>query len=419
MTKILHIVNSNVLNGGIGTVLSYLDKGLNKRSYSSSVMKTYASEMGKFGYEALKGREFDSFTHSRKDLQDTLSEQDILHVHGVPSYRMLEALDALRREGRCPKVVNTCHSSVKKELSAHLERCEDANDRTEIEKMIENGMRETPARFVDTYWGSAIHRQGRVMEVADVVQHMNGAYKDEIIAEYAARDAGKHVVVYNGVDIIPEVTARPKKKRVLYSGRFAHEKGIDEFIEALPSILTAHPDTEVKIAGGDRAGITVDKYKKKAEALFQREFGRARSDKHLDRITFTGWVDSAKMADNYDWCDFLVVPSKDESFCLAIAEALNHERIPIMTRTPALHELYLSHGAGIGIKPEMRNPRGIAETVGWALDSTDPELLDLIAKTGRRLVAEKYSLNKVMEEQMHVYEKLRASAATSSRGFSN
>ncbi len=407
--NILHVVNNHALGGGIGTVISYLDQGLNDSGeLCSSVLKTRADEFGRNGYETLESDgNIGGHIYSPSHLEQELSQYDIIHVHGVPSYRVLEAIDSLKRRGKSPKIVNTCHSSVKKELEAYLDNTEDESDVNELKTMVRNGILTAPGRFNDTFWGSAIYRQERIMTEAGVVQHMNYSYLNDIIKEYCAEDnRHKHCVVYNGIKVLPDdsITARPKKKRILYSGRFAAEKGIDGFIEALPNVFSKHPDAEVKLMGGDLDGIVVEKYNHKLQELMKAKFGEERSQKLLDRVEFTGWIsDPQEIHRNYDWCDYLVMPSKDESFCLAIAEALNHQRIPIMTNTNSLNELYLSHGVGFGISPSERNGIGIAKVINSVLSNTNQAGLDFMARKGRELVSSKYSLEQVLQQQLEVY----------------
>ncbi|MBT3298170.1 glycosyltransferase family 4 protein [archaeon] len=409
--NILHVVNSQALGGGIGTVLDYLDQGLNQTgTYQSSILKTNADDIGRDGYEQVeKDGMPGNFIYDQKFLEQEISNYDIIHIHGVPSYRILEAIDSLRKKGYCPKIVNTCHSSVKKEVEAYLETSDETEDVKCLKDMVDYGLMQDPGRFNETYWGSAIYRQEKVMTFADRVQHMNRSYLDEIVSEYSAEEnMFKQRVVYNGIDVIPErkITSRPKKKRILYSGRFAIEKGIEELIESLPKILAEHPDAEIKLMGGDKEGKVTNYYKEKTEALFRESFGSQASN-YLDKINFTGWLtDKQHIEDCYDWCDFLIAPSKDESFCLAVAEALNHQRIPIMTNTPSLNELYLSNNTGIGIEPENRDAEGIANVVNKALSEIGSIAMSENAREGRKLVTERYSLDAVMDQQIRLYEEL-------------
>lgn len=408
--RILHVMNDFASNGGVGTVVTSLESNLNDRGYENNILLSKADDNGKFGFERIKKEGvFEEFIYNLNFLAQELSQYDIIHIHSIPSFRILEAIDSLKSKGKCPKIVNTCHSNVKRELAAHLEITEDNYDITCLETMINDGMLNNPFHFVDTFWGSGIFRQERIMSLADKVQHMCSAYLNQTVEGYQAHiNAHKHTVVHNGVTIMPDadVTPMPKKKRLLYSGRFAKEKGFDKLVEALPEIIAAHPDVEVTLMGGDKQGELVAAYKVKVNALFQEKFG-VEGQEQLQKIKFTGWVtDKEEMNSHYQWCDFLLVPSIDESFSLVTAEALNHQRIPIMTNTESLNELYLSNGAGISISPDKRNKQGIAEKVNLVLSAIHDNWVDEMAKTGRELVKERYSLEDSINEQIKVYKEV-------------
>ena len=204
MARILQIVNNRALAGGIGTAIDYLAKPSLAREYSTAVLTWQADELGREGHEIIKRENatFDDVIQSSRFLAQELAQYDLLHIHSIPSYRILEVIDILQQEGRCPKIVNTCHSSVKKELVAHLERSRGTPDGNDVEEMIQQGMMDCSGKFMDTYWGSAIYRQERVMTLADKVQHMNEAYRDNIITEYRAEEVRKKHMLLSIMELV-------------------------------------------------------------------------------------------------------------------------------------------------------------------------------------------------------------------------
>ena len=71
---------------------------------------------------------------------------------------------------------------LKENLDALLEKDERIKkDFKELKYFREHDILNNPSRFADTYWGSAIYRQEQIMTIADSVQHMNEAYKNDII----------------------------------------------------------------------------------------------------------------------------------------------------------------------------------------------------------------------------------------------
>lgn len=418
--KVLHIANKNALGGGIGTVINYLREGINQSDefHADSLFTTYNHKNHRPGKTKFAKGLNQEKNISEGELEDLIGNYDVIHVHGIPHYGILEHLQKIKKKkGKIPKIVNTAHSSVKQEFLAQYENAQKNSeeelkkDFKELKYLKDNNVLKNPSPFADTYWGSAIYRQEQIMSLADSVQHMNEAYKKEIIEEYAASEnEEKHKIIPNGVKVINNYKERPKKKRLLFVGRFAKDKGIDELIDSLPLILEKHPDAEIRLVGGDKSGKLVNKYKEKTKKLIQDHFkGKSTEEinKYLSKIDFTGWVtDKNKLHEHYQWTDYVLIPSKAESFSLSASEALMHKRIPVMTKTKALDDLYISKGIGLGIHPDKRHGEGIAEAIDNILKKDHSEEYDNLTEKGRKFVIENYSFEKMIENQLKSYREL-------------
>jgi glycosyltransferase involved in cell wall biosynthesis len=416
--KVLNIVEENSLHGGIGTVMDYLTEGVNdsKDFESDSLFTRYSHKKHRPGKTTLKSNKGIKVMNnwSANDLEDLVEDYDVVHVHGVPHYGILEVLENVKNKG--VKIVNTAHSSVKQEFLAQYEAAEKgktAKLRKEykaLKRFKDRNILNNPSPFGDTYWGSAIFRQEKIMTLADSVQHMNEAYKNDIIDEYSAEEnAHKHTVIPNGVKTIKGTVERPRKKRIMFMGRFAKDKGIDEFVDALPGIFEQHPDAEVKFVGGDKSGRLVGRYRNKVKRKLEKHFKKDDIDisKLLRRVHFTGWVTSKKKLQNhFQWTDYVIIPSRAESFSLVASEALMHKRIPIITRTKAMDDLYVSKGVAFGIEEKDRHGEGIAQTVNQILDHDDSKKHHEMAARGRKFVLANYSVDKMIERQLDSYRKL-------------
>jgi len=430
--KVLHIVNENALGGGIGTILDYLTEGINKSKEFSSdnlitnyeVKRVGKDESGNPKYlsrpkdsklkihnSSGKIQEVQNVTH--KDLERLLENYDIVHVHGIPHYGILEHLEKLK--GKHPKIVNTAHSSVKQELLAQYENAKKEGKEYEfnsLKYLLENNILNDPTKFEGNYWGSAIHRQEKVMTLGDSIQHMNESYMNSIIGEYHAEEnKDKHTVIPNGVKISErETKKRPQKKRILFVGRFSKEKGIDELIDSIPYILESNPDAEIRLVGGDKEGKLIKEYQNKLNIKI-KEFIKKNPHKNLEeilgKVKFTGWIsDKNELKKHYEWADYVVIPSYAESFSLTASEALLNGRIPVMTATPALKNLYIDKGIGLGIELEKRHGKGIAETMNKILEKDKTNEYDALIEKGKKYVKENYSYKKMIENQINSYKKI-------------
>ncbi len=431
--KVLHIVHENALGGGIGTIVDYLNEGINKEKDFSSdtlitnyeVRKNGKDESGnqkylsrpkdsKLNIHGEKGGVKESTLIKHENLENILGKYDLIHVHGIPHYGILEHLESLKNK-KGPKIVNTAHSSVKQEFLAQYENSKRENKKEETESLkylLENNILNDPSKFGENFWGSAIYRQEKIMTLADSIQHMNESYMNSIINEYMAEEnRDKHHVIPNGVKLFrSKIKERPKKKRILFVGRFSKEKGIDELIDSIPYILEKNPDAEIRLVGGDKEGKVVEEYKQKLRYKINK-FIKKNPEKNLeemlDKVKFMGWIsDKNEIKKHYEWADYVLIPSYAESFSLSASEALLHGRIPIMTATPALKDLYIDKGIGLGIEPEKRDGKGIGETINKILEKDKTNEYDELIKKGNEYVKENYSYEKMIKNQIDAYKKI-------------
>lgn len=440
--KVVHVVSKYAMGGGIGTVVNYLQEGLNStpdfksdllttsyeqrvKGVSSEGLPYYEKRVKELNLQTSEG----SANMGESDLEKSLSSYDVVHVHGIPDESILRTLKNIKGKSKSPKIVNTAHSSVKQEfLTQYASVMQDWNDSEKrkqnpqeegkliyeyraMKHFMDSRMLENPAPFNETYWGSAIDRQEQIMSLADSVQHMNEVYKQTIIEEYHAHEnKGKHIVIPNGVKKIEgDISSRPHKKRILFVGRFAKEKGIDELIDSLPYLLEMHPDASFRIVGGDPEGKLVEDYKEKARQKISNHFkvtGKALED-ILVKVEFPGWIsDKQALKQHYLWSDYVIVPSSAESFSLTASEALMYKRIPILTATPALKDLYIDKGIAFGINPDKRTGKGIAETLSEILKDDSSGKNDMVVEKGHKFVNENYSFEKMIASQVGSYKKL-------------
>jgi glycosyltransferase involved in cell wall biosynthesis len=104
----------------------------------------------------------------------------------------------------------------------------------------------------------------------------------------------------------------PTPKSVLFAGRLAEEKNVDQVV----ALARALPGIEVSIAGdGPMKQFIVD------------------AAAELPNLTYLGWVSRDQLIDVFDRHDALVLPSKVESFGTVALEALARGRLVILSGT--------------------------------------------------------------------------------------
>jgi glycosyltransferase involved in cell wall biosynthesis len=101
--------------------------------------------------------------------------------------------------------------------------------------------------------------------------------------------------VYFGVDENTPV--------LLYVGRLSAEKGVLEIPDIYKQVKKVHPDTKLVIVG---KGPALDELKREIPDTF-----------------FIDWVDQEKLADIYSSADILLLPSRFDTFCNVVLEAIS------------------------------------------------------------------------------------------------
>ncbi len=104
------------------------------------------------------------------------------------------------------------------------------------------------------------------------------------------------------------------QKVIGFAARFAHEKGADYLINAIPHILNAFPDIRILFAGPYGNDVIGETIWDTLQPLIK---------KYERYLTFLGTLNPAQMADFYAVCDVITVASinNTESFGLVQVEA--------------------------------------------------------------------------------------------------
>jgi len=101
---------------------------------------------------------------------------------------------------------------------------------------------------------------------------------------------------------IPQRITDPEEPILLFAGRLSQEKGVLELPEILAQVRVRFPSACMRIAG---SGV--------AEAALREA---------LPDAEFLGWVDSEQLAKAYGEADFLVLPSRFDTFGCVVIEAM-------------------------------------------------------------------------------------------------
>lgn len=204
-------------------------------------------------------------------------------------------------------------------------------------------------------------------------------------------------VIPNGIDTQPYshppslddlalLGIRPQHRLVLFLGRLHPIKGADRLLEAFVRIARHHPDALLILAGPDEFSIE-QTFRASAEAAGVG-----------GRVLFPGMVSGSLKHSLLARADLFCLPSDAEGFSMAVLEALASRTAVLLT--PGCHfQEVEQYGAGMIV---ANNVSALASALDQLVAS--PELLAEMGARGQRLVAERFTWERITDDIADVYE---------------
>jgi glycosyltransferase involved in cell wall biosynthesis len=256
-------------------------------------------------------------------LQASVRHYDLVHIHAVFSHASLAAGRACRRSG-VPYVVRPLGSLDPWSLSQHG-------------------------------WRKRLLLAGGAMRMLRFAARMHYTTSDEQrLAEMAVSGLPPGSVVPIGVDdhFFAPTRTRPERREplIVVAARLHPKKGIDVLIDAFHKLPAPLAHWRLAIAGDGEAAYT--------NVLKQRAWAGPAAP----RIEFAGWLDVERRASLFDRARLFVLPSFQENFGIAVAEAL-------ATGLPA------AVSAGVNLSGAIRH-----DGAGWIIERSDESLAAALAE---------------------------------------
>lgn len=120
------------------------------------------------------------------------------------------------------------------------------------------------------------------------------------------RIAHEHYINFDEFKLTTGVGSRPEM--IGFIGRLDAEKGIMNFIEAIPEILSSHPDARFMIIGDGNQKEMAQKF------IEENRLG--------DRVKLVGWVQHSELPSHLNAMKLLVIPSYTEGLPNTMLEAM-------------------------------------------------------------------------------------------------
>jgi glycogen synthase len=207
-------------------------------------------------------------------------------------------------------------------------------------------------------------------------------------------DEGSIAVVPTGIDPprlsgtrIPDFLV--EVPYILYFGRLEIRKGVDVLIDALPSVLSDHPDMHCVLIGED---LTM-------HGVAFADYARERCPQHSDRIHFLPRMPHAELFEIVAHARVVAIPSRWENLANTCLEAMVLERAVITTSGSGFDEVLTDGVNGLLVPP------GDSAALATALHQVlaDPRLAERLGAAARRR-AEDFTVDRMAANLVRVYE---------------
>ena len=208
----------------------------------------------------------------------------------------------------------------------------------------------------------------------------------------------KLVTIPNGIDVnkfkpmnvedLREKWKLTDEKVILSVGRIDEQKGFNFLLKILPDILKGNK-VKLFVIG---TGLYLEKLKKMTKKL-----------KIEDKTIFTGRIPHENLPKYYNLAEVFIMPTMlSEGLPLVIPEAMACEKPVIASNIGGIPTVIENYKDGILIEPG--NLKELKERFLEVLN--DDELASKLGKNARKKVVEKFSLDRMVENTIKVYEEV-------------
>jgi glycosyltransferase involved in cell wall biosynthesis len=215
-------------------------------------------------------------------------------------------------------------------------------------------------------------------------------YSPHIVAEWSLESnchkiffAHEHFLDFGTFTNTTPISIRPRC--IGYIGRLSEEKGVQNFIFALPAILRNQPDLAIFIGGeGPLREMIV---------TFLKEKGLT------DRVDLMGWISHEDLPHYLNHISLLILPSYTEGLPNIMLEAMACGTPVLTTPVGAIPDVIRDDETGFIMGDN--SPECITENVIRALSSPD---LERIVENGRYFAKENFTFEKTVEQWREILD---------------
>jgi glycosyltransferase involved in cell wall biosynthesis len=201
-------------------------------------------------------------------------------------------------------------------------------------------------------------------------------YQDKILI------AHEHFLDFNTLTVTIPFPERPPT--IGFIGTLSEVKGIQNFVQALPTIFRNLPNVLVLIGGDGQLREVI-------QLSLQKE-------RLMDRVEVAGWISHEDLPKYLNKLRLLVLPSYSEGLPNIMLEAMACGTPVLATPVGAIPDIIKDGETGFIM--ENNSPACIAENVRRALECQN---LEKIAHNGKQFVEENYSFENSVNEWQRIF----------------
>lgn len=201
-------------------------------------------------------------------------------------------------------------------------------------------------------------------------------------------DISEFNIQVNPLEIKRNIGIGEDKKLVLFVGRITSQKGVTYLIQAVPKVLSAHPDARFVIVGD---GWELGTIKNMIYSMGLGEY-----------VKTLGFLPDHTVKSLMKAADVMVIPSIYEPFGIVALEAMASGTPLVASDVGGLSEIIEHEKTGLKVYPA--NPDSIAWGINTVL--SNPRWARAMAQNALAIVKEKYSWEAIAAKTAELYRKL-------------
>jgi glycosyltransferase involved in cell wall biosynthesis len=233
------------------------------------------------------------------------------------------------------------------------------------------------------------HSRSRLIPIVHAMTRFNFAianqiiiYSSTLIKEYELKPFTKKLLIaprhYINTDTFQIQTPLKDRENLIgYIGRFSAEKGVLNFIKALPQLAAMNPDYRFLICG---------------DGYLKDEVLKAIPPQIKERVEVRPWVPHDQLPNVLNTLKCLVIPSYTEAGPMILYEAMACGTPSVATRVGCIPDVVKDRVSGFLL--EDNTPDTIARTVHLAMTTED---LTLLSQKARTTIEQEYTFDQTVD----------------------